>query len=274
MCLCTDIQRFSLHDGPGIRTTVFFKGCSLRCPWCCNPETQSPQIQEYEKAGIIGVYGKKYSSRELFDEVIKDVAYYNGQIFYEQFEQITKDNFEELPGGVTFSGGEALLQFPSIIECLELLKEKHIHIVLETCLYVPKNNLLLGIQYVNLFYVDLKILDVHRCKDNLKGDINVFKDNFKILLESGKPIVIRIPVIGGYTDDAQNIDDVIKYLQGIREFKNIVKIELIKGHNLGEDKYKTMNLSSPRFIDVSDDFMQSYKERIGAIGFYTDICKI
>ena len=141
-------------------------------------------------------------------------------------------------------------------------------------MFVPRENLLLGIQYVNLFYVDLKILDVHRCKENLKGDINVFKDNFRRLLESGKPIVIRIPVIGGYTDDVQNIDDVINYLHGIREFKNIVKVELIKGHNLGDDKYKTMNLPCPRFIDVSDDFMQSYKERIGSIGFYTDICKI
>ena len=90
--LLTNIQRFSLHDGPGIRTTIFLKGCSLRCPWCSNPENLNPYPEEYIKDGNRGIYGKEYAIDEIFIEVMKDKDYY------------------ESNGGLNFSGGEALLK--------------------------------------------------------------------------------------------------------------------------------------------------------------------
>lgn len=89
--LITNIQRFSLHDGPGIRTTVFMKGCSLRCPWCSNPENLNPYPEKYTKKGINGIYGREYTCDEVYYEIIKDRAFYGSD------------------GGVTFSGGRSLI---------------------------------------------------------------------------------------------------------------------------------------------------------------------
>lgn len=112
----TNIQRFSLHDGPGIRTTVFLKGCSIRCPWCSNPENINHQIEKYVKDGKEGFYGKEYSVDEVLKEVLKD------KIFYE-------DN-----GGVTFSGGEALLYAKELLPLMEQIKQNNISIAVESSL--------------------------------------------------------------------------------------------------------------------------------------------
>lgn len=116
--IITNIQRFSLHDGPGIRTTVFLKGCSIRCPWCSNPENINHQIESYVKDGKEGFYGKEYSVDQVLKEVLKD------KIFYE-------DN-----GGVTFSGGEALLYAKELLPLMEQIKQNNISIAVETCLFV------------------------------------------------------------------------------------------------------------------------------------------
>ena len=113
--LVTNIQRFSLHDGPGIRTTVFLKGCSLKCPWCANPENLKPYQEKYIKNGIISTYGKYMSCEEIYDEVIKDKNFY-----IEVSHSMTNNYLESLPGGITFSGGEALLQVEKIIPLLIL----------------------------------------------------------------------------------------------------------------------------------------------------------
>lgn len=106
--LITNIQRFSLHDGPGIRTTIFLKGCSLRCPWCSNPENIKPYPEKYYKDGIEGIYGKNYTCDEVYNEIIKDRAFYDEN------------------GGVTFSGGEALLYVNELLPLLEKLKKERI----------------------------------------------------------------------------------------------------------------------------------------------------
>ena len=102
--LITNIQRFSLHDGPGIRTTVFLKGCSIRCPWCSNPENLNGYPEKYNKNGIEGIYGKEYSCDEVYDEIMKD------EVFYED------------DGGVTFSGGEALPQTVNLIQLIKRIR--------------------------------------------------------------------------------------------------------------------------------------------------------
>lgn len=154
--IITNIQRFSLHDGPGIRTTVFLKGCSIRCPWCSNPENINHQIERYVKDGKEGFYGKESSVDEVLKEVLKD------KIFYE-------DN-----GGVTFSGGEALLYAKELLPLMEQIKQNDISIAVESSLFVPSSYLEKVIPFVDYFYVDLKVMDKEKCSLLLKGNLDLF----------------------------------------------------------------------------------------------------
>ena len=252
--LLTNIQRFSLHDGPGIRTTVFLKGCSLHCPWCSNPENLNPYPEEYIKNGKQGIYGKEYTVNEIFDEVMKDKDFY------------------ESNGGVTFSGGEALLQGEKILPLLKKLKEIGITTAIETCLFGPTEKLELLLPYIDFFYVDMKIMDEKKCMEKLKGNLNLYKKNLELLC-SQKKIIIRIPVIGTYTDDETNRKLIIEELQ---KYKNsILKIEMLKEHNLGKAKYISLGWKAPEFIGVSDELMLQYKKAIGdSVDIPVEICKI
>lgn len=252
--LLTNIQRFSLHDGPGIRTTIFLKGCSLRCPWCSNPENLNPYPEEYIKDGNRGIYGKEYTIDEIFNEVIKDKDFY------------------ESNGGVTFSGGEALLQAERILPALKRFKENRITTAVETCLFIPTEKLQQALPYIDFFYVDMKIIDEQKCLEQLKGDINLYKKNLELLC-SQKKIIIRIPVIGAYTDDEKNRNLVIEEL---KKYKNsLIKIEILKGHNLGKQKYISLGWKMPKFIEVSETLLLQYKTEIeNAINIPVELCRI
>lgn len=252
--LITNIQRFSLHDGPGIRTTVFLKGCSLRCPWCSNPENLNPYPEKYHKNGIEGIYGKSYTCDEVYDVIMKDRAFY------------------EESGGVTFSGGEALLQSDELIPLAKRIKNEGITIAIETCLFVPTIKLKNIIPYVDYFYVDIKIIDENRCKSIIGGDIDLYIANLD-LLTSQKMITVRMPVIGKYTDDVENVDNIIDILKKYE--RKIWKIELIKGHNLSESKYESLGVPKPKYYEVSNSFLTKYKELIEkAVRIPVEICKI
>ena len=253
--IITNIQRFSLHDGPGIRTTVFLKGCSIRCPWCSNPENINHQIEKYVKDGKEGFYGKEYSVDEVLKEVLKD------KIFYE-------DN-----GGVTFSGGEALLYAKELLPLIQQIKQNNISIAVETCLFVPSSYLEMVIPFVEYFYVDLKVMDKERCSFLLKGNLDLFKSNLSILAKS-KRFNVRIPVICGYTDDENNIKCIIDV---IKEYiASIKKVELIKGHNLGDNKYVTLGKEVPEKAEVSDLFLEEYRMKIlnTVEDVEVEVCKI
>lgn len=252
--LITNVQRFSLHDGPGIRTTVFLKGCSIRCPWCSNPENIESYSEKYYKDGVEGIYGKDISLDELYDEIVKD------RVFYES------------NGGVTFSGGEALLYVDELLPLMKKLKRENITIAVETCLFIATSKLEQAIPYIDYFYVDMKIMDEVLCKNVLNGDLKLYEKNLK-LLTSKKLVTIRIPVIGHYTD---RIDNKMAIVNEIKKYeKSILKVELIKGHNLSESKYKSLNISSPQFYEVADQSLIQYKEMIKKnTKVQVDICKI
>lgn len=276
--LLTNIQRFSLHDGPGIRTTVFLKGCSLRCPWCSNPENLLPQPQDYIKDGIPGTYGRYYSSDELVHECLKDKAFYEGKLNSPELWSISSaSDIEKLPGGVTFSGGEALLQADALVPVCKALHEQSIHIAVETCLFIPSSNLNLAFEMVDFFYVDVKILDPVRCSSVEHGNLELYLSNLHTLLtwtdEKGhhKPVVIRIPVIGSYTDDHTNCKLVHDLLE--KHINSILKIELIKEHNLGESKYKSLGMQLD-YHGVEEELMEIYKQELSDLGIVTEICKI
>ena len=192
----TNIQRFSLQDGPGIRTTIFLKGCSLKCPWCSNPENIDFSIQEYNYNGKIGVYGYDIDLEKLYDEIIKDKKYFINN------------------GGVTFSGGEALLQFDIIEPLLKKLKKNNINICVETCLVAPLKNLKIAIKYVDEFFVDIKLLDKKIFNKIIKGNYDLYKSNIDYLFKffDNNKITFRMPIPSEYTFLEDNIKELEKFL--------------------------------------------------------------
>lgn len=261
--LVTNVQRFSIHDGPGIRTTVFLKGCSLHCPWCANPENISPMPERYKKDGRDGIWGKYYSCEELYDEIRKE------QVFYKQKEFV--DGIGMLPGGVTFSGGEPLLQFNRLAELLDKLSFDKIHICAETCLFVPRDQLAVAIKYVDLFYVDVKILNPDMCRSILGGNLKQYYSNLDMLFCAGKTVIFRIPVIGGYTDRHENMDAIL----GLLGMYSPTRVELLKEHNLGTSKYISLGVDPPVLNGVLEDTLLEIKSKIENNYFIkTEICRV
>lgn len=259
--LVTNIQRFSLHDGPGIRTTVFLKGCSLRCPWCCNPENIEGRIQSYIKDGVVNQYGRHLTVEQLYSQLKKDAP------FYGAYDPQCESSLDRLPGGVTFSGGEALLQIESLIPLMERLAADRIHIAVETCLFIPAHLLDLAIRYIDIFYVDIKLLDQIKCKNLLGGEVNLYYQNLTKLLSAKKPIVFRIPVIGGYTDSWDNQEQVAELIHYAVESGNVLKVELLEGHNLGYSKYDSLyrvdkKYMPPQYTPVQNEVIMDYKRLI------------
>ena len=228
----TNIQRFSLQDGPGIRTTIFLKGCSLKCPWCSNPENISYEIEEYEIDGEKGIYGKDIELDELNDEIKKDDAYYK------------IDN-----GGVTFSGGEVLLQIEKLEPLLKKLKRENINICMETCLVSPLDNLKVALKYVDEFYVDIKLLDKVLFAEVLKGNYDLFINNIKYLFDNkyDKKITYRMPICKEYTLEKNNIEKLEEFLKKY----SVKNIEVFTIHRLGEKKYKSLGKTMPNFDKIS-----------------------
>lgn len=271
--LVTNIQRFSLHDGPGIRTTVFLKGCSLHCPWCSNPENISNCAQSYIKDGQHGRYGDQMSCDTLFDAIMKDNRFFAGELT--DYAISSAKELDKLPGGVTFSGGEPLLRIQELEPLLKRLNESGVHTAVETCLYVSSDCLNLALKYIDLFYVDIKILDKGQSKV-LGGNVETYLSNIDQLLKYSdersrrKPVVVRVPVIGGYTDNEENIEKVTAL---ICEMKPL-KVELLKEHNLGLSKYHSLNLNPPEYKGVSDELIRDYKAKIDKVGVVAEICSI
>jgi len=250
---------------------VFLKGCSLRCPWCSNPENITPSVQSYRKDGAEGTYGRWYSVDELVRECVKDKGYYDGRIGREGWKITKAEDIENLAGGVTFSGGEALLQMDRLVPVCERLHEDGIHIAAETALFVPEHQLEFAIKHIDFFYVDMKILDTVRCREVEKGNLELYLSNLETLMCSEAPVVIRVPVIGGYTDLPGNRAAVRELLTRYRN--RVLKVELIKEHNLGEGKYKSMGMQM-HYIGVDDVLMEKYKTELEELNIPVEICMI
>lgn len=259
---------------------MFLKGCSLRCPWCSNPENLSADPQPYIKDGIEGIYGRNYEVEELVKECLKDQEFYEGKIGRDGWNIDKAEDINKLPGGVTFSGGEALLQIDSLIPVCAQLHAANVHIAMETALFVPENNVRLALDNIDLFYVDMKILDFEQCREVECGDLNLYMANLDVLLSwrdedhrvrRGKPIVIRVPVIGKYTDAPENRRAVKELIR--KYMDSILKIELIKEHNLGESKYRSLNMQMD-YQGVDDELMDTYKAELDELEIAVEICKI
>lgn len=257
MITITNIQRFSLQDGPGIRTTVFLKGCSLHCPWCSNPENINFQIENYydEDKNENGTFGYEIELDDLFNEIIKD-----------------KNFYDSTNGGVTFSGGEAILQFDELEPLLKKLKENNINIYVETCLFVPKNKLEIAIKYVDEYYIDIKILNSKNCKSVLGGNLELYYDNIDNLLKnvSQEKIIFRMPVTQEYVLEKENMIELKKFIKKY----HVKNIEIFKTHNLGEKKYKVLQREQTHFEKISDEDMEKLRIKLCSLGANAKIIEI
>lgn len=248
----SNIQRFCLHDGPGIRTTVFLKGCSLHCPWCANPENIKADIEKYIDNGKEAFYGKKMLLSEIYSECLKDKSFYGND------------------GGITFSGGEPLLHIELYEPLLQKLKEANISLCAETALFFNANSVELAARYFDYFCVDIKILDSGKCKTLLGGNIEVYKKNVEYLLSTGKDIQFRVPLIPPFTTELENINAIADFCT---EHK-ITNLELIKGHNLAQKKYQLLNREMYNTPDLGQLKLDNIQETFLKAGIQTKVCKI
>lgn len=233
-------------------------------------------MQKYKKDGTQGSYGVWYDTDKLYEEVVKDLTFYTGSL--REYNITSAEQLEQLPGGVTFSGGEPLLQMRKLKTMLQRLKAEHIHTAIETSLFAPQELLEIAIELIDLFYVDIKILDKAKCRQFLQGDLDTYLNNLDLLMQSGKPIVFRVPVIGGYTDDLENRKRVLALLQQV--VGNVLKVEIIKEHNLGAGKYDALKCGGndvvlPQYSGVSEQLMAEYEVALKhALQIPIEVCMI
>ena len=224
-----DLKRFAVHDGPGIRTTVFFKGCPLNCWWCHNPESRKLKPERiaagsHRHCANLAIpddpamVGKTVSADEIIAEIEKDLAFY-----------------DESGGGVTFSGGEPLLQPDFLTDLLRRCREREIHSAVDTSGHAPWAHFEQIYPYTDLFLFDLKLIDdgLHRRYTNVGN--RLIHDNLRRLHELGAAIFIRIPLIPGISDTEENLAGIRTFLDGL---PNILQVNLLPYNPIGESKYQ------------------------------------
>lgn len=226
-----DIKKFAIHDGPGIRTTVFFKGCPLGCQWCHNPESRSTEPEYFEVAINRNSdnptikkekFGYKISVDQLFEEIKKDAVFY-----------------DESGGGVTFSGGEPMYQLEFLNEMLQKCRSGFIPTAVDTTGYVEYDKFETVYDQVDIFLYDLKIVDddAHLKYTGVSNQLII--ENLKKLTERGEKVWLRLPLIPDITDTDKNMGDSLTLA---RSLKHINQISLLPYNLLGEDKHHKFNL--------------------------------
>ncbi len=262
-----NIQKYSIHDGPGIRNTVFMMGCPLSCWWCHNPESQSLKeqlmifpnrcigcmacIEACTQGAIKNVNGMVVTDRSKCKDCGDcTLVCYPGaremsgktMTVEEVTNEVLKDRdfFEESNGGVTFSGGEPLMQADFLIALLQEMKNHGIHTTVDTSGFASRKTIEKVSEYTDLFLFDLKHMDPVEHEKYTGVTNNIILDNLKFLHDIGKEIIIRIPVIPGINNsetDLKAFRDFIKTLPNIRE------VNLLPYHKIGEEKYKRLGLN-------------------------------
>ena len=264
-----DIQRASFVDGPGIRTTVFFKGCNLRCAWCHNPESQSSKKEMlfyknrctgcgkcrekcpngFEKCDFCGkcalfcphdareICGREYTVDEVLHEILKDRLIY-----------------ENSGGGVTFSGGECMLHINFLEEILRKCKEQGIHTAVDTAGHLPLEYFERIIPYTDLFLYDVKISDTEKHKQYVGVGNELILSNLSRLLSHGSRVIVRTPVIVGVNDSEEEIRAIKAIAKGAEGH------ELLPYHAMGEHKYAALGKEARHFEAPQKEKMEMLKK--------------
>lgn len=213
-----DIQKYSIHDGPGIRTIIFLKGCALRCRWCCNPESQEFKIQNMMFGGKEKTVGKDVTVGEVMTEIIKDMPYYRRS-----------------GGGVTLSGGESLLQPEFAIALLKTCHMHGINTAIETTGFAKFETIEKYLPHLDYILMDIKHTNSQKHKEYTTQPNELILENAKKIAESGANLTIRVPVIPGFNNTKEEISSIAAFAKSL---KNVKHLHLLPYHRLGEDKYK------------------------------------
>ena len=218
----SNIQHFSVGDGNGIRTTVFFKGCNLRCPWCHNPEnlTASPCVMNYKSIHKTEVLGKQLTVEDILPELLED-----------------KDFFLQSDGGVTLSGGEVMLQAEGAAELTKKLKEHGISTLIDTAGCASNQAFERLNPFVQGYLFDFKTADERKYME-IGGDLKIITQNLERLISDGMNVQVRIPLIPDFNTDENSIFEICEQLKTI----GIKEVELLPFHRLGSAKYKALSL--------------------------------
>lgn len=259
--LIFNIQKFSLQDGPGIRTSIFLKGCPLRCKWCSNPESQNPFVNIFikdDKGTKIDVKIDELNfdkdgyivEDDLFYDLLNRHGIYDKKIKYDQVGRpMTPESLVEIAmedevfyqstgGGVTLSGGEPLMQIDSLVELLKKLKARGIHTAIETTLYTNPGNLAKLYPHLDLFIADCKNWneDVHKDKTGLSNKIII--QNLRELIKNAKDYLIRIPIIPDFNYSNDDAYEFAKLFQNL----GAKKVQLLPFHQYGKGKYESYGI--------------------------------
>lgn len=253
--LIFNIQKFSVHDGPGIRTTVFFKGCPMRCLWCHNPESQRALAERMEdKDGKEEEVGRRYPVAELAKLLAKD------QIFYEQSG-----------GGVTLSGGEVMAQdMEYVVSLLQSLKRVGIHTAIDTCGDVPVQNYEKVLPYADLFLYDLKLMDTQKHEKYTGVSNERVLANLKYLGSQGAAIDLRLILVKDVNVDLADIQAIADWLKG--EQVGVERISLLPYHDFGRDKYRRLHREcTQNFAPPSEEAVDNIKKFLEQCGYRVQV---
>lgn len=289
-----EIQRFSIHDGPGIRTTVFFKGCHMRCLWCHNPESHEalPELMFFDNkcigcgkcmelchknahsivegkhvfqlsycrtcdkkalcaencaAQAIKLCGQEFTAEELMEQVLLDKSFYQTE------------------GGVTLSGGEALLQTEFLTEFLPLCKENEISVCMDTTLNLPFETWEKLLPWIDIFLVDIKFLEEKKHMEYTKTEGHYVKENLIRLSDLKIPVILRMPIVAGINDTKEELELRKRFIKGLH---NVKRIDCFPVGNHAASKYKALQKEMMRFNEGAStkELMEWYRRELGIHG--------
>jgi glycyl-radical enzyme activating protein len=266
--LIFNIQRFSTHDGPGIRTTVFLKGCTLKCFWCHNPESIAPKPEiMWQKEKCIGCNSCVFICPCGAQTISNGIRVFNRKLctgcglaekfcptkaiklegytvsVSEVISEVERDRayYDSTGGGITLSGGEPLMQPEFALSILEEAFKRSIHTVVDTAGNVPFSVMERAARFTKLFLFDIKHLNADAHKQGTGVSSNIILENLHILLQMGAAVIIRIPVIPGFNDSLEHMSAVADFISKLRPVEGV---EIMPFHRMGEAKYESLDLEN------------------------------